>query len=206
MILEKIVVGVYGVNSYILGDEDTKECVIVDPGSEPEKIIKKIEELNLKPKYIILTHGHVDHISATLDIKEKYDIDIMIHREDEYLIKDKNLNLSIHAPGYPSVEFSSDILLEDGKKIKVGNLDLKVIHTPGHTKGGICLLCEDILLSGDTLFMYSYGRYDLEGGNFEKLKKSILNRLFKLDPKIIVYPGHGARTTIAAELKNNPIN
>ncbi|BEP29116.1 MBL fold metallo-hydrolase [Helicovermis profundi] len=205
MIIEKLTLGTYGANCYIVADEKEKQCIIIDPGSEAEKIIKLIDSKGYTPIHIVLTHGHVDHICAATTLKNEYGISIMVHRADEYLLKSKELNLSSKT-SYGDMEFTPDVLLEDGKKIKFGSLHAKVIHTPGHTKGGICLLIENSLFSGDTLFMYSYGRYDLEGGNFDKIRKSITNRLFKLNPKTLVYPGHGGSTTIGAEIKSNPIN
>lgn len=208
-ILSKIVVGEIKANCYIVGCEETKKAVIIDPGAEPEKIRKVIEEKNLKPEIIINTHGHIDHILAN----DAFNLPVYIHRLDVEFLKDPDKNLS----AFFAVPYTCNCetkLLEDGDIIKVGKLNFTVIHTPGHTPGGICLklsLCplprwernigegENVVFSGDTLFCNGVGRTDFTGGSEEKLFKSIREKLFILSDDTIIYPGHGPSSTIGRE-------
>ena len=197
MILKSVAVGAYQENTYFLIDEITKEAVIFDPGAQAELIFNIIERLNIKPKMILLTHGHFDHVGAVKEIKNKYEIPFYISKEDEDMRKiDDSLFGEI-----PKV----DGYLEDGDKLIFGNgKEIKVITTPGHTPGGICFLCEDILITGDTLFNGSIGRTDFTGGDFNTLISSIKNKLLGLGDNTKVYPGHGAESTIGYEKRHNP--
>ena len=172
MEIKHLIVGVLETNCYLLISNN--ELVVIDPGDEAEKILTEIEETKAKPKYIINTHYHFDHILANQKIKEKTGAKILIHEDEKDFI-----------------DFSVDIFLKEGSKINIGDSVLKVIHTPGHTRGGICLLGEDFIFTGDTLFKDGYGRTDLLGGSQEDLMES-LERLSKLlKPGMKVYPGHG---------------
>ena len=197
MILKSVAVGAYQENTYFLIDEITKEAVIFDPGAEAELIFNIIERLNIKPKMILLTHGHFDHVGAVREVKNKYEIPFYISKEDEDMRKvDTRLFGDI-----PEV----DGYLKDGDKLTFGNgKEIKVITTPGHTPGGICFLCENILITGDTLFNGSIGRTDFTGGNFNTLISSIKNKLLHLGDNIKVYPGHGVESTIGYEKRHNP--
>lgn len=195
--------GIFGSNTYIV--ESGKECAIVDCGNKPQDILKVIEEKGLTLKYIILTHGHGDHIFYAGKIRQATDAPLCLH-EDElsiYIDSDKN---GYNAFGF-NPEFANptpDMLLKHGDKLTLGDETIEIIHTPGHTPGGICILCGDSLFSGDTLFQGSVGRTDLFGGSQKDLMESIRTRLYTLDGNIKVYPGHGMYTTIAYERENNP--
>ena len=203
MIVKRIPAGIYAANCYVLYSENEKEGIVVDPGGDVDDIIKFINENNIDIKHIVLTHGHGDHIGGVSELKNELDVDILIHEADLDMLKSGEKNLSsIMAIG--SIEISPDGLLNDGDILEFGDVKLSVIHTPGHTLGGICLYANDSLISGDTLFKDSIGRTDLEGGDMETIIKSIREKLFVLPGHTIVYPGHGPETSIDYESKNNP--
>ncbi|MFH1189170.1 MAG: MBL fold metallo-hydrolase [Candidatus Omnitrophota bacterium] len=199
-ILEALPVGSVSANCYILGCANTKEAAIIDPGGEADLIKERISALGLKPLYVINTHGHGDHIGAN----SKMGLPILIHAADaQYLMNPlKNMSGMI---GAPVSSPPASRLLEDGETIEVGELTLEVMHTPGHTPGSICLKCDDIIFTGDTLFAEGVGRTDLPGGVEYKLIKSIRERLFTLPDDTKVYPGHGPATTIGHEKGHNPL-
>ncbi len=201
--IRKFVLGSYGVNLYVIYDEIEKKAAIVDPAIYDSKVTKFIDGLNLKVEYIILTHGHGDHLLGIDKYKEKYKCEIIAHKSEKELLSNADLNFSKRMSG-ESIIIVPDKWLKEDDIISIGRIDLKVIHTPGHTKGGICLLNDDFLISGDTLFYSSIGRHDLYGGNYGVLMQSIIKKLMKLNDDLIVYPGHGSETTIGFEKKNNP--
>lgn len=203
MILKRIKVnagGFMGINCYIIQDEGTKETMVIDPGGSIEKIEEMLEVINADVKYILLTHCHGDHMGATSKLKEKYGGKILIHRFDEEGLRNPSINLSSHI-GIGDVSLKEDARLDDGDILHVGDLQFKVIYTPGHTIGSISLYCEEekMLFSGDTLFRGSWGRTDLPTSNFEQIMDSITNRLMVLPEDTIVYPGHGKSTIIKEE-------
>ncbi len=194
----------YAANCYIIYSEITGDGIVVDPGGDIEIILGKIEENNLSIKYIVLTHGHGDHLGGgAKKLKEKLNVPVLVHEEDEELVKDANKNLSIIMDFGP-VDFNPDILLKDGDAIEFGDLKAKVIHTPGHTRGGICLKINNHLFTGDTLFKGSIGRTDLLGGDYDNIINSIKEKILVLDDDIIVMPGHGESSTILEEKIYNP--
>ncbi len=199
----KIPTGMYAANCYIIYSEITGDGIVVDPGGDIEIILGKIEENNLSIKYIVLTHGHGDHLGGAKKLKEKLNVPVLVHEEDEELVKDANKNLSIIMDFGP-VDFNPDILLKDGDAIEFGDLKAKVIHTPGHTRGGICLKINNHLFTGDTLFKGSIGRTDLLGGDYDNIINSIKEKILVLDDDIIVMPGHGESSTILEEKIYNP--
>ena len=199
----KIPTGMYAANCYIIYSEITGDGSVVDPGGDIEIILGKIEENNLSIKYIVLTHGHGDHLGGAKKLKEKLNVPVLVHEEDEELVKDANKNLSIIMDFGP-VDFNPDILLKDGDAIEFGDLKAKVIHTPGHTRGGICLKINNHLFTGDTLFKGSIGRTDLLGGDYDNIINSIKEKILVLDDDIIVMPGHGESSTILEEKIYNP--
>lgn len=203
MILERLEVGSYMSNCYIVGCEKTKEAAIIDPGSEFERIDSKILELGLVPKLIILTHAHADHFMAAKDFIEKYKIPLYIHESDADAIKGADSNFS-SVLYRKNIEFIPDVILKDKDKIKFGDLEMEVIHTPGHTLGGISLKIENVIFTGDTLFNKSIGRTDFPGGSFEEIISSIKDKIFKYDDDTILYPGHNSPTTIKSEKMGNP--
>jgi glyoxylase-like metal-dependent hydrolase (beta-lactamase superfamily II) len=200
--IEQLIVGSLDTNCYLLSETFSKKTLVIDPGGNPEAIIKKIEENGLKVTGILNTHGHADHIKANKEIKEKYKVPILIHEEDAELLTDPELN-GATLIGSHIVSPKADVLLKDRQIVKIGSLEAKVIHTPGHTPGGINLMLEDILFTGDTLFMGSIGRWDFPGGDGKTLLKS-LEFYKKLPENITIFPGHGPESTMATELQANP--
>lgn len=203
MKIVRIPAGVYAANCYLVYSETTRDGIIVDPGGDADSIIDYIKRENLNIDKIILTHGHGDHIGGVIELKEKLGAKVMIHKDDVELLKDGSKNLST-TMSMGAIEIEPDIELNDGDIIEFGEFKAKVIHTPGHTKGGICLKIEDKLITGDTLFVGSVGRTDLVGGNHSKLIESIKEKLMILPDEIEVLPGHGGSSTIGYERKSNP--
>ena len=202
MIIRKLEVGPFASNCYIVGSDG--EGMIIDPGDEAKRIMNEVKDSGLDIKIIALTHGHIDHVGALKEVKEATGAGVVIHTDDVAILKDKFLSIFLgirHKSPPPP-----DRLLNDGDTVSVGELSFKVIYTPGHTQGSICLLGEGVLFSGDTLFNYGVGRSDLpgSGGNHEQLIDNIKKRLLVLDDDIKVYPGHGPETTIGAERRGNP--
>ncbi|NLV75703.1 MAG: MBL fold metallo-hydrolase [Tissierellia bacterium] len=199
----RIPAGIYAANCYLVYSEKDNEGIVIDPGGDVDDIIAKIEELGLKIKYIILTHGHGDHIAGVGEIKEYTNAPVLIHKDDEHLLRDGDNNLSsMMAMG--RVELSADMIVEDGDEIFFGDLKAKIIHTPGHTPGGISIKIEDSIFTGDTLFAGSIGRTDFPGGSFEKIIDSIKNKIIIYPDDTKIYPGHGPSSTIKAEKATNP--
>ncbi len=193
--------GNFATNTYIVYDEDLN-AVIIDPAAEAKKIISTIEKNNLKPKFVILTHGHPDHVGALYELKEKYNLKVYINEKDQEMLQ---TNSTYFGPmlGLDIRDVKGDFYLKDGQELSLGDLKFKIIETPGHTKGGVCILIENILFSGDTLFLGSMGRTDFPGGD-EKEIFSSLKKLMQLPDETIVLPGHGPKTTIGYERKYNP--
>ena len=200
MKLEQVVVGDLGVNCYIVSCEQTKKAAVIDPGENGQTILEKIKNVDVVA--IINTHGHADHIGANKMIKDVTKADIFIHRDDAMMLLEPRLNLSIFL-GNEIKSYAADRIVESGDTIAIGNIALKVIHTPGHTKGGICLYTDGILFSGDTLFAESVGRTDFPGGSMRELMKSVTEKLLILPENTKVLPGHGAATTIGWERSHN---
>lgn len=203
MILKRIKVnagGFMGINCYIIQDEETKETMVIDPGGSIEKIEEMLEVINANVKYILLTHCHGDHMGGAEKLREKTGAKILIHRFDQEGLRDPIINLSSHI-GIGDVSLEEDARLDDGDILHIGNLQFKVIYTPGHTIGSISLYCEEekMLFSGDTLFRGSWGRTDLPTGSMEQIMDSITNKLLVLPEDTIVYPGHGKSTIIKEE-------
>ncbi len=203
MIFEAMTVGSYLSNCYIVGSDETKEAAIIDPGAQFEKIDNKLKELGLIPKIIILTHAHGDHIGAVKNLVEMYGTKVYIHEEDKEMLKDPEKNFSKGITG-KSISITPDVELKDGDVIELGGMKLEIIHTPGHTRGGICIKVENIMMTGDTLFNRSIGRTDFPGGSFDDIITSIREKIFKYDDETIVYPGHNSPSTIKSEKMGNP--
>lgn len=198
----KFTVGAMGTNSYILLDDKTKKAALIDPGDEPDRLISALKTKDASLSYIILTHGHFDHIMALGRIKEKTGAPILIHRDDAVMLEDRALSL-LDRFGNSDIEVPrADRFLSDGEIISLGDSEIKVIHTPGHTPGSVCLLIGDELMSGDTLFRESIGRYDFPGGDYGAIITS-LEKIVSLGVKGKIYPGHGMSTTLEHELDFN---
>jgi hydroxyacylglutathione hydrolase len=197
-----IIVGGLETNCYLVYCPDTKACAVVDPGAEADKVYPIIAEEALRPIVLINTHGHIDHIGANRDIKDKYRVPLLIHAGDKDLLgKMQNLEISLFLGAQDSPP--ADRLIADGEEIGIGNGKLRVLHTPGHTPGGVCLLGDGFLLAGDTLFFEGVGRTDLPGGNQKQIEASIRNKLMVLPDDTVVLPGHGPLTTIGQERAAN---
>lgn len=204
MILERISVGIYATNCYVIGCEETLQGAIVDPGGDAQEILRLVEKHRLRIKYIIVTHGHFDHIGALAEVKEETGAQVAIHKGDQDMLTNPGKSLASIVGGNRNIT-NPDVLLEDEAILEVGSLRLEIIHTPGHTPGGICIKIEEsTLLSGDTLFAGSIGRTDLPGGDYDALIDSIKTKLMHLDDNMRVYPGHGPVTTIGGEKASNP--
>jgi|SRR3989339_45732 len=187
MKVHTLVVGPIDTNCYLVEDEASRECLIIDPGDEAETIIESIGQQQLLPKMIVNTHGHFDHVTANLVLKDRYHVPIMFHDKDSFLV---NLTIPVKADKY----------LVDGDVLSIGPLNFKVIHTPGHSPGGICLFeaAQGVLFSGDTLFFNTCGRTDFPYCSPGEMGKS-LEKLVALPADTLVYPGHGRPTKIAEE-------
>ena len=195
MDLKRLVLGDLQTNCYILTDKETREIAVVDPSADVSRILDALYEGKTKVKYIILTHTHIDHVMALDELKKETGAQIVVHREEASHLNDAKFTLSaLFSADTPKSK--ADISVSDGDELALGGEKLKFIHTPGHTVGGMCILCGNILVSGDTLFNQSVGRSDFPGGNHSQLIASI-------NDKLMVYPGHGPSTTIGYERENN---
>lgn len=204
MIIKQYTLGPISANNYLVFDEESKEAVLIDCSESNQQLIDDIKELGAKVKYILLTHGHFDHVLGVNDMKKELDTKVLINKND---VSQMDMTKSIMATFGLEVDEnpSYDDFIDEDSDISIGNTKIKVIHTPGHTEGGVCYLIDGKLFSGDTLFKDYVGRTDLPGGSLEKLKDSIRNVIFKLDDNIEVYPGHNEMTTIGYEKKYNEI-
>lgn len=201
MFIKNIVVGPLQANCFIIADEKTKKAMVIDPGDEPERIMEIIKENNLNVQHIICTHGHFDHVGAVSDIKKETNADVLIHK-DELQIYKAALDMAAFW-GYDIDPLPEpDRFVNDEDEIKVGDLVFKVMHTPGHSPGCICIYGQECVITGDTLFAGSVGRTDFYGGDSLKLKQSF-KRLMKLPDNTKVLPGHGEMTTIGHERREN---
>ncbi|MDP2719240.1 MAG: MBL fold metallo-hydrolase [Dehalococcoidia bacterium] len=204
MIIKNLTVGPFGSNCYIVGSEKTKEGIIIDPGEEADTILAEVKKAGLKIVLIVATHGHLDHMMALEKVKDALKCDYAIHEGDAAgMGHEPPAILSMF--GLPRFNPPPpDRALKDGDTIEFGDESLKVVHTPGHSRGGICLVGDGVVFSGDTLFNFGIGRTDLPGGNYEELMGSIKEKLMVLPDKTEVWPGHGPGSTIGEERRHNP--
>jgi len=193
----------FGTNTYLVWDEFSKEAAIIDPAAPSQRMIDKIKGIDINLKYLISTHGHGDHIGGNKSINDNFDVKNCIHIEDVGLLSDPKKNLSTYWDS-EIIAPKADIILVDGDELTLGTEKLKIIHTPGHTRGGICILTGNLLFCGDTLFAQGIGRTDLPGGDYSTLINSIKSILFILDGNIKILPGHGPKSTIEDEKVGNP--
>ncbi|MBZ0113490.1 MAG: MBL fold metallo-hydrolase [Thermoanaerobaculia bacterium] len=203
MILERFTVGPFAENTYIIGK--TPEVAIIDPGGSSDEIAELIESRGWKPQAILLTHGHIDHIAHVAHLAERYGIGCRIHRGDDWLLR---------TPQFPELEAmmgarpcpEPESYFEDGDALEVAGLQLRVVHTPGHSPGGVCFVDEEsgTIVVGDTIFRRGIGRTDLPGGSLAELEDSIRERLFTLERDYTLWPGHGPETSLEEEREDNP--
>jgi len=207
VLIRRLTVGFLGTNCYLVACEKTLEAIVIDPGfrtDETEKVLGEITGRGLHLRYVVDTHGHADHMSGNSALKQATGAGILIHEDDAPLLADPSKNLS-KMMGLAVVSPPPDRLLPEGGLVKVGSFELEVMHTPGHTAGGISLYCtsDSIVFTGDTLFAGSIGRTDLPSSSFKGIMRS-LSRLMGLPARTVVYPGHGEKTTIGKEKRENP--
>ena len=203
MIITSLAVGPIQANCFIIGCEATLVGAVIDPGDDADRILAEVKNAGLRIAHIINTHGHFDHVGGNRQLKAATNAELMIHPLDAPMLNQLDRMagaFGLNAENSPA----PDRLLEDGHTIAVGDLQLEVIHTPGHTPGGISLHADGCVFVGDTLFQGSIGRTDFPGGDFDTLLTSIRTRLFALDDTTTVYTGHGPETTIGKEKRLNP--
>lgn len=203
MKIESLVVGPIGVNCYIVFDENTLEGIVIDPGGNAGEIIKAVNDKKITVKYVVNTHGHSDHIGANTEICKAFQAKLLIHRKDKNMLIDTRDNLSFYM-GMNIISKMADGFVDEGDTIEFGEIKLKVRHTPGHSAGGICLVGDGVVFSGDTLFAESIGRCDFPGGSEITLINSIKEKILPLPDETKVFPGHGPATTVGWERKLNP--
>lgn len=203
MEIKKLSLGQMGTNCYVLWDENSLESAVIDPGFEDIRVLDIIEKNKLNVKYILLTHGHFDHLGGVNQVKAVTGAKVLIHENDEDCLRVAKRNLSILA-GMELELKPADGLLFENEAIHLGELSIRVIYTPGHSKGGVCFLVGDTLFTGDTLFNTSIGRTDFADGDLAELLENISSKLFILEDGVKVLPGHGENSTIGYEKKHNP--
>lgn len=210
MKINHYVVGMVQTNCYIIINEETKECFIIDPGASGKQLAEKIKKDNLTPVAVLLTHGHFDHAAAAEELAKEFNIKVYAHEAEEDTLRDPQKNVSWMVGAKESYE--ADEFLKNNQVIKLADFEIKVLHTPGHTEGGCCYYIaeEDVVFTGDTLFAGSVGRTDFPGGSMSQIVRSIqeklmtLNKTGDLENDIMVYPGHNDPTTIETERMENP--
>ena len=202
MIVKTFVLGMLENNVYLVIDEDSKEAVLIDCTLFSEDIINTLKEYGAKLKYILLTHGHFDHILGINEFRKALLPKVYVSQEDKTLVNNVDIFMGKYGMPFTSSIPELDGVLEE-QDLKLGNKNIEVIHTPGHTKGSVCFLIDKTLFSGDTIFLESVGRTDLEGGSFTELSNSIKNNIYTLDDNTEIYPGHGPKTSVKHEKEYN---
>jgi hydroxyacylglutathione hydrolase len=205
MIIKCIPGGIFLTNCYILGDEETNEGILIDPGEQMDEILSEVRNSGLKITKIVNTHTHIDHVAGVQQAKEELGVPFYLHPEDEPVLQALP-EAAARFPQFGNVRVPKiDVYIEEGDEIEIGNLKAKVLHTPGHSWGSVCFVIDDHVFSGDTLFAGSVGRVDLTGGtSMRELVGSIKSKLMPLPDSYNVYPGHGPFTTIGIERRSNP--
>ena len=210
MKVSRFTFNMFGVNTYILWDDISREALIVDPGMINEKEQKEIKAFldanNLNLKHLINTHMHIDHAFGISYVKENYNLKLECNLEDQFLAQRLNEQANMFGLPIPMSDLQIDKELKDGEKIQLGDEHISILHVPGHSPGSVVLYApqSNFIISGDVLFNTSIGRTDLPGGNYAQLINAINNKLMTLPDDVIVYPGHGPETSIGYEKQNNP--
>lgn len=197
MKLKTIPAGIYSANCHIIMDDETKETAVIDPGGDAQDLIGAINDMGAQVKFILLTHGHVDHVGGAVELKQKFNVPLYISEEDYNIC-----NTGEYIFG--NISGNVDEYIKENDTFNIGQKEIKTIHTPGHTPGGMCFLIDDMIFTGDTLFAGSIGRTDFVGGDFGTIIKSIKDKLMTLPDNITVLPGHGPKSTIGEERTHNP--
>ncbi len=205
MIIKTLAVGPFAANCYVVGSPETRQGMLIDPGAEDKAILKTVQQTGLTISVIVITHSHMDHVGALRKVQEKTDAQFAVHEAEKGFLFSTPMRMltslgvsPVKSPPRP------DRLLRDGDSIEVGDLRFEVLHTPGHSSGGICLSGHGVVFSGDTLFNSGIGRTDFPGMSHERLITSIRQKLMVLPDETVVYPGHGPPTTIGDERRGNP--
>jgi glyoxylase-like metal-dependent hydrolase (beta-lactamase superfamily II) len=203
MIIETLVVGPLQVNCYIVGDEKTREVIVIDPGGDARDILSMLQQHHLTVTAIVNTHAHFDHLFALNEVRAATRAPFLLHTDEEPVLAMAQASALLFGMRIAKPA-PADRLLREGDEVSAGAITLKVLHTPGHSPGGICLLHDKSVFVGDTLFQAGIGRTDLPGGDYATLMRSIRDKLFPLPDDTVVYPGHGPATTMGDEKRWNP--
>ena len=196
-------VGMIGTNCYIAVNEETNAGVVVDPGGDSDKILNVIKKHDIKIEAIFITHGHSDHIMGLDEVRKATGVKVYISKADEPMLKDADRNLSMFI-GQNKTFAGADENFTDGQELVVAGIKFKILATPGHTPGGVCILADNVVFCGDTVFAESIGRTDLPGGSYEDIIKSIKEKILPLADNVQLLPGHGPATTVGWERRRNP--
>ncbi len=203
IVINRLVVGPFATNCYFVNIADSQECVIIDPGGDAELILNKLQEMKLKPQGVLITHGHIDHVMALAEISKGISMPVYAHEKEKQMIE--KIDVQGQRFGFSDLEQPTiSNWIRESDVIELAGLKFRVIHTPGHSSGGCCYHLNSSVFVGDTLFESSIGRTDLPGGDYDLLIKSIQIKLLTLSDEMIVYPGHGDKTTIGHEREYNP--
>jgi hydroxyacylglutathione hydrolase len=203
MKIRHLVTGPLSVNTYIVFCNETKQGAVIDPGGNADKIISLLRSEKIMLTHILLTHGHFDHIGGVANLKQNTQSAVCIHSLDKEMLTNPTKNLSL-LMGAGCIQPKPDVLLHDGDMFQIGNLEVHVLHTPGHSPGSVTYKIGEILFAGDSIFRSSIGRTDFQGGSYEQLMQSIKARILTQSRNSRIYPGHGEGTTVGHELENNP--
>jgi glyoxylase-like metal-dependent hydrolase (beta-lactamase superfamily II) len=204
LIVRGIVVGSFAENCWVIGSRSTREGIVIDPGAQPEEILAMVKDMDLEVKLIANTHAHIDHVMGVRGVQEATGAKFLLHSQEAASIQGAAGGAARWMGGAVDPPPEPDVLLSDGDEVEVEGVTLQVIHTPGHTPGGVCFYTEGVLFSGDTLFRGSIGRTDMPGGSYEQLMAGIVDRLLVLPDDTVVLPGHMDETQLGIERRTNP--